>query len=166
VLSQRGANGIDGLVSGAAGAADLAGGPTTLLLGDVSLLHDLGGLWVAAKARKPLVVVVLNNAGGRIFDTLGVSRHPSFTAEDLEAWITDPGLCITNLADLFAVRHARATTRRDLTRALQAAYRHAGLSLIEAVVDPPSAAEHLSELAERARSAMDSLGPPPWADSV
>ncbi|HEY4105699.1 MAG TPA: 2-succinyl-5-enolpyruvyl-6-hydroxy-3-cyclohexene-1-carboxylic-acid synthase, partial [Polyangiaceae bacterium] len=47
VLSQRGANGIDGLISGAAGAASLSREPTLLLLGDVSFMHDLGGLAAA-----------------------------------------------------------------------------------------------------------------------
>ncbi len=52
VLSQRGANGIDGLISGAAGAASLREEPTVLLLGDVSFMHDLGGLAVAREGRR------------------------------------------------------------------------------------------------------------------
>jgi 2-succinyl-5-enolpyruvyl-6-hydroxy-3-cyclohexene-1-carboxylate synthase len=166
VVSQRGANGIDGLVSGAAGAADLAHCPTTLLLGDVSLLHDLGGLWIARRAKTPLVVVVLNNAGGRIFDTLDVGCPPSIAREDLEAWITPPDLSIAKLAELFAARYARATTRRDLACALQAGYRHPGLSLVEADIDPTGVARQLSELAQEAQAAIESLGAPPWLGSA
>jgi len=71
ILSQRGANGIDGLVSGAAGSALGTQLPTLLLLGDVSLLHDLGGLAVARLVRIP-VLAVIDNDGGRIFDLLPV----------------------------------------------------------------------------------------------
>ena len=57
VLSQRGASGIDGLIAGAAGAASAFDGPVTLLMGDVSALHDVSGLAVAGSARRSLAVV-------------------------------------------------------------------------------------------------------------
>jgi 2-succinyl-5-enolpyruvyl-6-hydroxy-3-cyclohexene-1-carboxylate synthase len=72
ILSQRGANGIDGLIAGAAGSALGSARPTLLLLGDVSLVHDLGGLAVARVLHTPLVLAVLDNDGGRIFDQLPV----------------------------------------------------------------------------------------------
>ena len=64
-LVQRGANGIDGLVSGAAGIACAGARPTTLVLGDVSFAHDVGGLLLARGVGVPLAIVVIDNDGGR-----------------------------------------------------------------------------------------------------
>jgi len=70
IHSNRGANGIDGLVSTAAGIALGSGDPTWLILGDLALAHDVGGLAVAAAASAPLRIVVVDNGGGGIFDFL------------------------------------------------------------------------------------------------
>ena len=70
IHSNRGANGIDGLVSTAAGIAAGAGEPTWLVLGDLALAHDLGGLAYARSVTGPLRIVVVDNRGGGIFDFL------------------------------------------------------------------------------------------------
>jgi 2-succinyl-5-enolpyruvyl-6-hydroxy-3-cyclohexene-1-carboxylate synthase len=80
VLCNRGANGIDGTVSaafgaaaGAAGPAGGARGPVVLLIGDVALAHDIGGLLAARRLDLKLTIVLLDNGGGGIFDFLAVS---------------------------------------------------------------------------------------------
>jgi 2-succinyl-5-enolpyruvyl-6-hydroxy-3-cyclohexene-1-carboxylate synthase len=72
-LANRGANGIDGVVSSAAGAALATGAPTWLLTGELALLHDVGGLLAARRAGVELNIVCLNNGGGAIFDFLPVA---------------------------------------------------------------------------------------------
>jgi 2-succinyl-5-enolpyruvyl-6-hydroxy-3-cyclohexene-1-carboxylate synthase len=74
-LANRGANGIDGVVSSAAGAALASGSPAWLLTGELALLHDIGGLLAARRAGADLQVVCLNNGGGGIFDFLPVAEH-------------------------------------------------------------------------------------------
>ncbi|MEM9562914.1 MAG: 2-succinyl-5-enolpyruvyl-6-hydroxy-3-cyclohexene-1-carboxylic-acid synthase [Actinomycetota bacterium] len=69
VLSNRGANGIDGLVATAAGVA-LTGAPTTLLIGDVAFLHDSSSLVALAERPVDLTIVVVDNDGGGIFSFL------------------------------------------------------------------------------------------------
>ncbi len=74
VLANRGANGIDGMVSSAIGAAVGSGRPVTLLLGDLALLHDMGALVLAAQLGVVLRVLVFNNNGGGIFTQLPVAE--------------------------------------------------------------------------------------------
>jgi 2-succinyl-5-enolpyruvyl-6-hydroxy-3-cyclohexene-1-carboxylate synthase len=74
-LANRGANGIDGVVSSAAGAALATGRPAWLLTGELALLHDVGGLLAARRAGADLHIVCLNNGGGAIFDFLPVAEH-------------------------------------------------------------------------------------------
>lgn len=74
VFSSRGASGIDGLVSTAAGLAD-GGPPTVAVLGDLAFLHDCGGLRAARDIRGSLTLVVIDNGGGRIFGQLPVAAE-------------------------------------------------------------------------------------------
>jgi 2-succinyl-5-enolpyruvyl-6-hydroxy-3-cyclohexene-1-carboxylate synthase len=74
-LANRGANGIDGVVSSAAGAALAGGAPAWLLTGELALLHDFGGLLAARRAGADLHIVCLNNGGGGIFDFLPLAAH-------------------------------------------------------------------------------------------
>jgi 2-succinyl-5-enolpyruvyl-6-hydroxy-3-cyclohexene-1-carboxylate synthase len=87
-LSNRGANGIDGTVSSAAGAALAGGRPVVLLIGELALLHDVGGLLAARRAGAQLSIVCANNGGGGIFDFLPVAAAAD--AELYEEHIVTP----------------------------------------------------------------------------
>jgi 2-succinyl-5-enolpyruvyl-6-hydroxy-3-cyclohexene-1-carboxylate synthase len=109
VFSNRGANGIDGLVSTAAGLAD--GGPPTLaVLGDLAFLHDAGGLRALAEVEGSLTLLVPANGGGRIFDNLpvrGQTRHYErlfLTPQQVDL----PGLCAAHGIEARIVRGRKA----------------------------------------------------------
>jgi 2-succinyl-5-enolpyruvyl-6-hydroxy-3-cyclohexene-1-carboxylate synthase len=70
VRSNRGANGIDGVVSTALGSAAVAGGPVALVVGDVSFLHDLNALVAAKLHALSATIVLVDNDGGGIFSFL------------------------------------------------------------------------------------------------
>jgi isochorismate synthase/2-succinyl-5-enolpyruvyl-6-hydroxy-3-cyclohexene-1-carboxylate synthase/2-succinyl-6-hydroxy-2,4-cyclohexadiene-1-carboxylate synthase/O-succinylbenzoate synthase len=75
VAANRGASGIDGVISSAAGFASGLQKPTTLLIGDVSFMHDSNGLMLlrAQPPGAPVTVVLVNNGGGGIFSFLPIA---------------------------------------------------------------------------------------------
>jgi 2-succinyl-5-enolpyruvyl-6-hydroxy-3-cyclohexene-1-carboxylate synthase len=74
VLCNRGANGIDGTVSSAFGAAAASRDPVVLLIGDVALAYDLSALLAARRLDLKLTIVLIDNEGGGIFDFLPVAE--------------------------------------------------------------------------------------------
>lgn len=118
-LSNRGANGIDGLVSAAIGAARASRRPTTAITGDLGLLHDLGGLAAAGEAGAPLRIVVIDNDGGGIFHFL--PQSDALGAEEFEALFGTPrGLDPARVAALFDLPHRRLESLAELPDALAA----------------------------------------------
>lgn len=135
VWSQRGANGIDGLIAGAAGAAAASQRPTALLLGDVSALHDVGGLALARDATTPLAIVVIDNGGGRIFERLPLAATGVARDDAWQAWLTPPRVDFEALARGFGVGYERADDAASARSALHAAVSHAGATVVHVVVD-------------------------------
>jgi 2-succinyl-5-enolpyruvyl-6-hydroxy-3-cyclohexene-1-carboxylate synthase len=75
-LSNRGANGIDGVVSSALGAGAVSPGPLVLVIGDLAFYHDLNGLLAARLHQLRATIVLINNDGGGIFSFLPQAAHP------------------------------------------------------------------------------------------
>jgi 2-succinyl-5-enolpyruvyl-6-hydroxy-3-cyclohexene-1-carboxylate synthase len=121
VLANRGANGIDGTVSTAFGAAAAGDGPVVLLIGDVALAHDVGGLLAASRLGLRLTIVLLHNDGGGIFHFLPVARE----GDDFVEHVATPhGLDFAHAAALYGCAFERAADpdgfRSALDRALGA----------------------------------------------
>lgn len=107
VLANRGASGIDGLVSTALGIAS-AGAPTTALIGDLTLLHDVGSLiWSGSTGAS---FVVIDNGGGAIFDLLPSSELP----ENEQLFVTPPRGDVSAVWDLPGVRRVAVDRKRQL----------------------------------------------------
>jgi 2-succinyl-5-enolpyruvyl-6-hydroxy-3-cyclohexene-1-carboxylate synthase len=115
VLANRGANGIDGTVSTAFGVAAATQGPVVLLIGDVAMAHDIGGLLAGRQLGLDLRIVVLNNDGGGIFHFLPVSGE----ADAFEEHVATPhGLDFAKAAALYGLAYTRAHTPAELIDAL------------------------------------------------
>lgn len=73
IYTNRGASGIDGIISTALGIAEASKDPTILLTGDLAFYHDMNGLLAAMKYSIPITIVLINNNGGGIFESLPVA---------------------------------------------------------------------------------------------
>lgn len=100
IHANRGASGIDGNIASAAGLA--ADAPTVAVIGDLTAQHDLGSL--ALLQRHPLVLIVVNNGGGGIFDFLPVAGLPEFE----RGWRTPQSLRFAAAAAAFGVPYWRS----------------------------------------------------------
>ncbi len=119
VLCNRGANGIDGTVSSAFGATaharESSGGPVVLLIGDVALAHDLGGLLASGRLQLKLTIVLIDNCGGGIFDFLPVAR--ARVARQADAGAQRASLPSREEDDDIFTRHIATPTGLDFARA-------------------------------------------------
>jgi 2-succinyl-5-enolpyruvyl-6-hydroxy-3-cyclohexene-1-carboxylate synthase len=151
VLCNRGANGIDGTVSSAFGVAAAGDGPVVLLIGDVALAHDIGGLLAARRLELKLTIVLLDNGGGGIFDFLPVSgarmaltggphedsqhtgaRDDSGLADIYTRHVATPtGLDFAGAAALYGLSHERVGDVPAFRAALERALAHDGSSIVE-----------------------------------
>ncbi|MGB5809028.1 MAG: 2-succinyl-5-enolpyruvyl-6-hydroxy-3-cyclohexene-1-carboxylic-acid synthase [Polyangiales bacterium] len=147
VFVQRGVSGIDGLVSSAAGVASRGEGATVLLVGDVSFLHDVNGLALATSVARPLVIVVLNNGGGRIFEQLPLAD--SEPRDALRYFTTPHDANLAGAAALYGCRFDSVDLVSTLRSSFRAALDRKGCTVIEARVPAQSAKEQGASLIGR-----------------
>jgi 2-succinyl-5-enolpyruvyl-6-hydroxy-3-cyclohexene-1-carboxylate synthase len=126
-IANRGASGIDGIIATACGAA--LGGQTsvTLVIGDLSTLHDLNSLSLARSVTTPLPIIIINNDGGGIFSLLPVSKTEHF--EPLFG--TPHGLRFNDITRGFGLPYTAPASMEEFLRAYQNATSHQGASVIE-----------------------------------
>lgn len=116
----RGANGIDGIVSSALGTA-ASGSPAIALLGDVSLFHDINVLGTAVQLELPLTIVVINNDGGGIFHFLPQHDPAILTPATFENYLATPhGTDFVSIAMAFGLDAQEVTDVTKLSRLLSA----------------------------------------------
>ncbi len=115
-LGNRGANGIDGLISSGLGAAAETNGRTFILSGDLSLYHDMNGLLAVQRHDLNATIVVFNNGGGGIFSFLPIADYRDGWEE---LFGTPTGLDLAKVADLYGLSFSRVTGYRDLEQAIE-----------------------------------------------
>jgi 2-succinyl-5-enolpyruvyl-6-hydroxy-3-cyclohexene-1-carboxylate synthase len=151
VISNRGANGIDGTVSSAFGVATATEGPVVLLIGDVALAYDIGGLLAARRLSLPLTIVLLNNDGGGIFHFLPVAREGDAFEEHVA---TPHGLDFAHAAALYGCTYERPEDAATLNAAVAASIERAGTTIIEVKTDRQANLALHRRMAEAALAAL------------
>lgn len=131
MYANRGANGIDGTTSTAAGIAAVKR-DVHVLMGDLAFLHDVGGLASARAMKVDLTIVVINNDGGGIFSFLPQAQMK----EGFEKFFGTPhGLSIQRIADAYDCIYERLERAAELPDALDRAASQPGVRIIEAPTD-------------------------------
>jgi 2-succinyl-5-enolpyruvyl-6-hydroxy-3-cyclohexene-1-carboxylate synthase len=150
-LANRGTNGIDGFVSSGIGAAVASGRPTTIVLGDLCLFHDLGGLLALREAEAPVRIVVIDNGGGAIFHFL--PQAEALDDGEFEALLGTPtGIEPERVAALFGIEHRPLADLADLEDTLGA-----GTGLISVAIDREQNVAVHKRLRAAAEAALGSL---------
>ncbi|KAL7603912.1 hypothetical protein Lser_V15G15247 [Lactuca serriola] len=119
VAGNRGASGIDGLLSTAIGFAVGHNKKVVCVIGDVSFLHDTNGLALLKQriSRKQMTIIVINNHGGAIFSLLPIANK----AEEKilsQYFYTSHDVGIHNLCNAHGVKHVHVSTKSELQKAL------------------------------------------------
>lgn len=78
IHQNRGASGIDGIISTALGIAEATKERTFLLTGDLAFYHDLSTLYNAKSKYINLTIILINNNGGGIFNSLPIADNPDW----------------------------------------------------------------------------------------
>jgi 2-succinyl-5-enolpyruvyl-6-hydroxy-3-cyclohexene-1-carboxylate synthase len=134
VRSNRGANGIDGVVSTALGSAAVSEGPVALVVGDLSFLHDLNALVAARLHALSATIVLVNNDGGGIFSFLAqatsVAPGSGLPEHYEELFGTPHGVDVGPIVAALGGEHRRVTPA-ELAGAVQASIGRPGVRVLE-----------------------------------
>ncbi len=137
-LCNRGANGIDGVVSSALGAAASRhnsldnDGPLVLVIGDLSFYHDLNGLLAAKRYPIDATIVLLNNDGGGIFSFLPQAANPDHFEQ---LFGTPTGLDFKPIVEAYGCGFERVENWADFRRAMEASLSTPGAQVVELRTD-------------------------------
>jgi len=148
----RGASGIDGNVSGAIGAAIARGKPAVALIGDLTLLHDVGALLVDRSISVTLRLIVVQNRGGGIFHMLPIREYdPPFTPY----LVMPQQVELSGVAAAAGIPHSLVASIDELRQELKKP-EGPGLKIVEAQIDRYENWDHRETTVQCAQSAARS----------
>ncbi|MBU0561351.1 MAG: 2-succinyl-5-enolpyruvyl-6-hydroxy-3-cyclohexene-1-carboxylic-acid synthase, partial [Bacteroidetes bacterium] len=133
VFSNRGASGIDGIISTANGIAINSKLPTVLITGDLSFYYDIGSLLYTRNLEIPLVIVLINNNGGAIFNMLPVANEKI----DFNKYFTTPhNLEFKNIVRAFGGNFISVKGWKHFESEFHSAIEKISYSVLEIKTDP------------------------------
>jgi 2-succinyl-5-enolpyruvyl-6-hydroxy-3-cyclohexene-1-carboxylate synthase len=132
IFNNRGASGIDGIISTALGIASVKKEPVFLITGDLAFYYDLNALMIAEKYSISLIIILINNNGGGIFNSLPVSRYPKFLQE---YFITPHKLNFEKLTKAYGIDYSKAKTWKNFKDLMRNTVAKKKMSVIEIQTD-------------------------------
>lgn len=154
-FANRGVNGIDGLISTAAGISVTQSNRTYLLIGDIAFLHGMGGLNVSAPNQKPnLTIVVIDNDGSGIFSQLeqGAAKYEKYFEQ---IFGTPHGKDLWVVAESLGIPASRVTTKSELLNALSLTNKIPGMHVIVCTTGSRQLEQNLiSEISQEVTTAI------------
>lgn len=151
IAANRGASGIDGIIASAVGFGIGHKGLTTVLLGDLSALHDLNSLFLVANSTQKLIIIIVNNNGGGIFHFLPVRTQNNF-----EKYFATPlNINFKSAAELFRLNYSITTAKSTFTEAYHKALTSDTSTIIEVLSNRDSNHKLHQELIKSINNAIE-----------
>ncbi|WP_026693571.1 2-succinyl-5-enolpyruvyl-6-hydroxy-3-cyclohexene-1-carboxylic-acid synthase [Peribacillus kribbensis] len=123
----RGANGIDGVVSSALGVSAVLD-QTVLVIGDISFFHDMNGLMAARLLKLDMTIIIVNNDGGGIFSFLPQSQEEKHFEE---LFGTPHGLEFKQAVSLYGGEYYAPQSWEEFSDRFSSSFAKKGLKVIE-----------------------------------
>ncbi len=157
IMGNRGANGIDGVISSALGASAGAeqNEPTVLVLGDLSFFHDLNGLLAARLHQLNLTIILINNDGGGIFSFLPQAAYPEHFDQ---LFGTPTGLDFRFAVQMYDGQFQRVEDWEQFRKAVKQGLHTGGLHVVEVPTQRASNVSMHRQLWERVDEALSVQG--------
>lgn len=129
IFGNRGVNGIDGILSTVAGLAMQTKARTYLLVGDLTLFHDMNGLQLLKAYQLPVTILLLNNNAGGIFSFLS---QRSLTADDFDPLFATPlDLDFAQVAKTYELAYQKVESEADFEQAMATSRKRTSANMIE-----------------------------------
>ena len=141
VYSNRGASGIDGLLSTSAGVQRATARPTFAIVGDLSALYDMNSLALLRQVSAPFVLLVVNNNGGQIFSLL-----PTPAAERERFYCMPQDINFSHAAAMFGLAYHNPSSWSDLESVVTQAWKSPRATVVEITVPETDGAQTLQTL--------------------
>lgn len=149
LFTNRGASGIDGIVSTALGIASKSK-PTFLVLGDQSFFHDLNSLLIAGQNKIPLTIVLVNNRCGGIFKMLPAARYKT----ELRKYLSmNYNLNFENIIKSFNAAYFNITSWKDLAKVFNIIDINK-LNVLEIITDADRSVKYRKFISNQAQKAI------------
>jgi 2-succinyl-5-enolpyruvyl-6-hydroxy-3-cyclohexene-1-carboxylate synthase len=142
IYTNRGVSGIEGLIASAVGSSEGSKKHTTLVIGDISFIHDLNSLQLLKESNSSVAIILINNGGGGIFSLLPIAEN-----SELLPYLTTPHqLNFKDTASTFGLQYKRVETPKEFEDAYRRSEDNKEKVIIEVIVDNEKNIEIYKEL--------------------
>ena len=142
IFTNRGVSGIEGLIASAVGSSEGTSTHTTLLIGDISFIHDMNSLQLLKESKSSVAVILINNGGGGIFTLLPIAEN-----KELLPFLTTPHeLKFKDTASTFGINYKKVQTPKGFEEAYRDSETKKEKIIIEVIVDNDTNIEIYNQL--------------------